>query len=99
MTETLVVRHRIKCYDGGENSGADRYTVVYLDSPVTTRPGFYDAVGMNAAPYHPQGFGQHCNARPGRHRGRRIKFKDLPRDCQRLVWQDLGASQRSQRIN
>jgi hypothetical protein len=56
---------------------------------------------MNAAPFHPQGFGQHgesdrgpvdfppCRLGRRNHLGKRILFADLPPDCQRLVVQDL----------
>ncbi len=78
----------IKCYDNGGKT-VDRYTVVYMDQP--ERDGkCFAAVGMNAAPFHPQGFGQHCTAMPGRHLGKLVKLSDLPADCQKLVKQDLA---------
>ena len=77
---------RVRCYDNGERT-CDRFTVVYLDEPERGR-GLYACVAMNAAPFHPQGFGQHSTAMVGRHLGRRIRFAKLPADCQRLVRQD-----------
>ena len=77
----------IKCYDNGDKT-ADRYTVIYLDYP--RYPGkIYQAVAMSAQPFHPQGVGQHVTVMLGRHLGKRIKFQDLPLDCQKLVKQDL----------
>lgn len=76
----------IRCYDNGGET-ADRYTVVYMDRK--RGPGLFYSVGMNGSPFHPQGIGQHCAVMPGRHLGRRIKFADLPADCQKLVKQDL----------
>ena len=78
-------RNPVRCYD---NRGAtvDRFTVVYLDQP--ERGDLFAAIGMNAAPFHPQGFGQHCTASDGPHLGARIKFTELPADCQKLVYQD-----------
>jgi len=78
----------IRIYD---NSGKtfDRYTVIYMDEPERA-PDTFAAVGMSEHPFHPQGFGQHCTAVPGRHIGRRITFEELPTDCQRLVLRDLG---------
>lgn len=73
---------KIKCYDNGGKT-ADRFTVIYSDYPEGN--GTFWAVGMSADPFHPQGFGQHCTARPGRHLGRRIAFEELPDDCQKLV--------------
>lgn len=78
----------IRCYDDGGKS-IDRYTVIYMDQPERL-PNTFAAVGMNATPFHPQGFGQHCTAMPGRHLGKRIPFESLPEDCQRLVRQDLA---------
>lgn len=76
----------VKCYDNGGKT-ADRYTVIYFDYP--ERNGSFAAVAMSAQPFHPQGFGQHCTAMPGRHLGRHIAFEELPEDCQRLVRRDL----------
>lgn len=80
----------IKIYDNGGKS-LDRYTVVYMDYP-ERQPNIYAARGMSERPFHPQGFGQHCTATPGRHLGNRIKFEQLPIDCQRLILQDLKGS-------
>lgn len=85
----MVEGKRIVCYDDGGKT-ADRYTVVYADSP-ESRPGMYEAVGMSAEPFHPQGVGQHCSAMPGAHLGRRIAFEALPQDCRTLVLRDLKA--------
>lgn len=84
-TET-VLGHPILCYDNGGKS-IDRYTVIYMDQ--NERNGCLSSVGMNSAPFHPQGFGQHTTAMPGRHLGKRIKFATLPDDCRKLVHQDL----------
>jgi hypothetical protein len=77
----------IRCYDNGGRT-VDRYTVVYMDQP-ESKPGCFACVAMSAYPFHPQGFGQHCAAKPGRHLGKWIEFEDLPADCQKLVKQDL----------
>ncbi len=67
------------------------------------RPLSYQYVGMNCAPFHPQGFGQHGESDRqidvskwgfapaiGRknHLGLRIRFEDLPEDCRKLVVRD-----------
>ncbi len=77
----------IECYDDGGKT-VDRYTVVYLDFP-TGHWACFEAVGMSALPFHPQGFGQHTEAMRGPHLGKRIPFSTLPTDCQKLVLQDL----------
>lgn len=87
-------------YDNGES--ADRYTAAYLaqQSNAGGQRWFWYR-GMSVHPSDPQGFG--CSgestgtpvdypvARLGRrnHLGKRIRFADLPPDCQRLVVQDL----------
>lgn len=84
------MKANIRCYDDGKS--ADRYTVVYMDEP-EHKPGTFAARGMDERPFHPQGIGMYCTAMPGRHLGRRIKFEELPADCQQLVRQDLGLPQ------
>jgi hypothetical protein len=82
-----VVRN-VRIYDNNGKS-FDRFTAVFMDEPERER-GVYAAVAMSKYPYSPQGFGQHCSARTGRHLGKRIAFEDLPADCQSLVRQDLA---------
>jgi hypothetical protein len=74
---------KIRCYDNGGKT-MDRYTVIFMDSPEALA-GHFACLAMNHEPFHPQGFGQHSAAIPGRHLGKRIKFEELPADCQRLV--------------
>jgi hypothetical protein len=94
----------IRCYDDGKMG--DRFTVVYTGKYKGKMPGWCQYVGMSAAPFHPQGVCQHgehdgmidvakgCWAGPaiGRscHLGKRIRFEDLPEDCQRVVWNDYS---------
>lgn len=82
------MKTNLRIYD---NNGKtfDRYTVLFMDQP-ENRPGCYAALGMSDRPFHPQGFGQHTVAMPGRHLGRRIELQDLPEDCRRLVAQNLA---------
>jgi hypothetical protein len=75
-------------YDNGGKT-FDRYTAVYLLE--REGPNLYGARGMSEHPFHPLGFGMYCSAMPGRHLGKRIKFEQLPPDCQRLVLSDLKA--------
>ena len=99
----LIQNAPIRCYDTG--GVADRYTVVYMrewrhqssygyGAESCTRcygPKLYQYIGMSGAPFHPQGIGQHGEARIGRHLGKRIPFTTLPQDCKRAVLQDLSA--------
>lgn len=83
-------------YDDGKS--IDRYTVYYsrrsdwgiVRGTHSFQMNLYPCVGMNCAPFHPQGFGQHGSGCLGRHNGKRIRFEDLPADCQKLVMQDLN---------
>ena len=56
-------------------------------------------LGMSEHPFHPQGFGQHCEGmhpdyllseRDDNPLGREITFSDLPPDCQKAVMQDAS---------
>lgn len=87
MKTERIQGQRIKCYDLGHGQ-IDRYTVVFMDQPEKAEKTFA-CLGMNGYPFHPQGFGQHCSAMPGKHLGKRIPFLELPLDCQKLVIQDL----------
>jgi hypothetical protein len=91
MKDEIVDGKRVRCYDNGGETW-DRYTVVYMDYPAG-RPGVFESVGMSGAPFHPQGFGQHGGAKPGKHLGRRVPFESLPADCQKLVHQDLTTAE------
>jgi len=82
----FVGPNALQIYDNGGKT-FDRYTAVYLWD--RERSGVYGCRGMSEHPYHPQGFGQFSSAEPGRHLGKRIKYGDLPPDCQRLVLGDL----------
>ena len=71
----------------------DRYTVIYAD----VFEGHVSYVAMNAAPFHPQGFGQHGEMttwQAARYRyankHRYAKWSSLPEDCKKLVRQDLA---------
>jgi len=85
----VIAGHSIRVYDDGGRT-IDRYTVVFMDQPehsfICGRS--FACLGMNGAPFHPQGFCQHSQARIGTHLGKRIAFSSLPDDCQRAVRQE-----------
>lgn len=87
MPDEIILSAPIRCYDNGGKT-ADRYTVVYMDQPEFLHNCF-SSVGMSGKPFHPQGVGMHSIAAPGWHLGKRVKFEELPADCQKLVRQDL----------
>jgi hypothetical protein len=84
---SIVKGQPIRVYDNGGKT-YDRYTVVYMAEP-ERQAKLFASIGMSEYPFHPQGFGQHGTAMPGKHLGRRILFTALPEDCQRLVNRDL----------
>jgi hypothetical protein len=103
QTRKLLKGTRI--YDNGGES-IDRYTVCYPAYLLTRGTSgevqewngsryVYPYLGMSAAPFHPQGVGQHGEHwkaidRPShKHLGKRIAFDQLPEDCQKAVLQDL----------
>lgn len=89
--DPLVREQDVTFWDNGGKS-IDRYTALWPD-------GSY--IGMNCAPFDPQGFGQHgggidrieaLTRKDGSvwcHLGKEMRFADLSADCQRLVLQDL----------
>lgn len=79
-------------YDNGGKT-IDRYTVVYEPYEMDGRIHF-PYVGMSGAPYWPQGYCQHgevVDQRPRKHWADRVvNLEDLPKDCQRVVLQDVS---------
>jgi len=83
----------VRCYDN-QGETIDRYTVVFTGRYTHKTCGTFWYLGMNAAPFHPQGIGQHGESmhqpidRPRySHLGRKIPFDMLPKDCQQAVIQ------------
>jgi len=85
---------RIRVYDNGGveakngKGSIDRYTVVMTGRYGHKTGGETWVLAMNDAPFSPQGFCQHCpqQGRPDvpsyGHLGKKIRFMDLPTDCQ-----------------
>ena len=71
---------QVKIYDNRKS--LDRYTAVFVTQP--TRNGF-EAIAMSERPHHSAGGYQFCEAKPGKHLGRPIKFSQLPEECQQLI--------------
>ena len=84
----------VRVYDNGgpatEKGTIDRYTVVFSGN-YRGRQRLCRYLGMSGAPFHPQGFGQHGESETiidwptYGHLGKKIKFQDLPEDCQKLA--------------
>ena len=78
--------HYVRCYDAGD-SVCDRYTVCFTGRYRHLTGGEFVYLAMSCAPFHPQGFGQHGEMRSIDRSvlGRKIRFTDLPPDCQLVV--------------
>lgn len=94
-------RYLVRCYDLGEDKN-DRFTVVFSKGIYYEGSGWwFDYVGGNSLPTHPAyGIWQHGQSRyapidnpDGKHLGKRIPFRALPPDCQKLVLQDLKSEE------
>lgn len=83
-TETGTPKY-VHCHDSGEKF-VDRYIVRFTQ----IRSGWTQLLCMSAHPFSPQGFGQHVEypAYEKLSLGKRIKFEQLPPDCQACVLQD-----------
>lgn len=81
---------KIQAYDNGGKT-LDRFTILFSDDPAfaPTRAGHLPGLAASEQPFHPQGFGQHIEAAPGRHLEKRIAFFDLPADVRRFVAREL----------
>lgn len=81
---------KLRIYDNGGKT-ADRYTIIPPRSAWRTfkRGQFWECIGCNAYPFHPQGIGMHCEATPGPHLGKRAEFSALPADVQKFARQSF----------
>lgn len=87
----MATKLKVKAIYDNEGKSADRYTVYYnAVEKKDDKNIFYACIGMDDKPFHPQGIGMHSSGVLGRHNGKRIKFNQLPLDCQKAVNQDLN---------
>lgn len=87
---------RLVCriFDAGD-AQFDRYTVAFKGYRVDRLGMIYPYIASSIHPFHPQGFGQHGEARQfltGRHLGRRIAFEQCPPDVQKFILQQFEAT-------
>lgn len=82
----------LRIYDNGGKT-CDRYTIIpprWAGAQWRENyPGGWQAIGSNAAPFHPQGIGMHVSATPGPHLGKRIHWGALPEDVQKFARQSF----------
>jgi len=74
---------KIKAVYDNQGKSLDRYTVVFND--IANAENHYTCLAMNSNPTHPQGIGLHSSCKMGKHMGKRIKFDQLPSECQIVV--------------
>jgi len=88
----------VRLYDNGgpdkEGGSIDRYTAVFTGNYRSKTGGEFIYIGMNGAPFHPQGVCQHgshsdqIDCPRHSHLGKKISFHDLPQDCKIAVLAD-----------
>ena len=71
-------------YDNGGKT-FDRYTAYLNVNESKREPRLMQCFAMSENPCHPQGVGMHGAGFLGRHNGKRIKFCDLPEQCQEVL--------------
>lgn len=87
----------IRIYDN-QGETADRYTVIFTYAhcfkPKDYPHGWFPVLGMSDNPFHPQGVGIHSEYTEPidypsyKHLGKKIKFSNLPENCQKAVIDD-----------
>jgi len=85
-------RHVCRIFDAGPEM-IDRYTVAFKGHYLKAYGMVYPYLAASSLPFHPQGFGQHGEAKQfltGKHLGRRIRFEDAPTDVQKFICQNLS---------
>jgi len=91
MTKHIDYGALVRIWDNGGDT-ADRYTVA---PPANAwrqyryDDGLWFMLSADAAPFHPQGIGMHCDGHTGRHLGKRIHWSALPADVQRFARQSF----------
>ena len=74
----------------------DRYTVVLDRSVWESTPGYHPMLGLSDDPEWPLGFSQFSDGVPGRHLGRRIRFRALSPSVQAHITRRLQNTTRSE---
>ena len=75
---------RVRIWDSGPNF-ADRLhhlAPAHCRRRLARQRAHVAGIAANAHPFHPLGYGQHCEAAPGSHLGKRVHWDALPPDVQ-----------------
>jgi len=80
-----VEKYKTKIKSVYDNQGKtfDRFTVVFVD--FADYENHYTCLGMSFNPTSPQGYCMHSAGKIGEHLGKRIRFDQLPDECQIVV--------------
>lgn len=80
-----------RIFDYGDTV-ADRYTVAFKGYRVEGCSMIYPYLASGPTPFHPGGFGMHCESRhflTGKRLGKRVTFQSLPADVQKFILQSI----------
>lgn len=94
IKNTILVNGKRKVCRIIDNGGEtfDRYTIAFRAERVRGMLT-YPYLAASANPFHPQGLGQHGEAREfikGRNLGKRVRFDDIPSDVQKFILRNIG---------
>ena len=95
MKNTIAVNGKRKVcriFDLGPDGAFDRYTIAFKGYHVSDYGMVYPYLASSDSPFHPQGFGMHCDSREflkGKHLGKRISFDALLEQVQRFILQNI----------
>ncbi len=95
IKNTILVNGKRKVcriYDTGSDGAFDRYTVAFKGYRAEGYGMVYPYLASSENPFHPQGFGMHCESKEfltGKHLGKRVNFDSLPADVQRFILQSI----------
>ena len=76
----------------GYGGAFDRYTIAFKGYHVSGYGMVYPYLASSDNPFHPQGFGMHCESREfltGKHLGKRVSFDSLPEQVQQFILQSI----------
>lgn len=94
IRNTIIIDGKPKVcriFDGGD-AFADRYTIAFKGYFVPGHGMVYPYLASGPSPFHPMGFGQHCESKEfltGRHLGKRVSFDSLPLGVQKFILQSI----------
>ena len=95
MKNTIAVNGKRKVcriFDLGPDGAFDRYTIAFKGYHVSDYGMVYPYLASSDNPFHPQGFGMHCESREfltGKHLGKRVSFDTLPEQVQQFILQNI----------